>query len=138
MASGWDNAGRLVRRRAASALPAPWRTGGCAASDNAAMALSTEFTRLFGVAHPIALAPMGGSAGGHPHLERWRGREAELVGDPQARLDYENDVERGLIPPSPVWAGEGIDLITDVPSAADLVALLAAQAATALARAGQG
>lgn len=28
------------------------------------MALSTEFTRLFGVAHPIALAPMGGSAGG--------------------------------------------------------------------------
>jgi nitronate monooxygenase len=27
------------------------------------MALSTRFTRLFGVPHPIALAPMGGSAG---------------------------------------------------------------------------
>lgn len=28
------------------------------------MALSTAFTKLFGVQHPIALAPMGGSAGG--------------------------------------------------------------------------
>jgi nitronate monooxygenase len=28
------------------------------------MALSTQFTELFGVRHPIVLAPMGGSAGG--------------------------------------------------------------------------
>ena len=28
------------------------------------MALTTEFTRLAGVRHPIASAPMGGSAGG--------------------------------------------------------------------------
>src|ERR1700722_7349381 len=28
------------------------------------MALRTAFTELLGVAHPIALAPMGGSAGG--------------------------------------------------------------------------
>jgi nitronate monooxygenase len=28
------------------------------------MALRTTFTELFGVAHPIALAPMGGAAGG--------------------------------------------------------------------------
>jgi nitronate monooxygenase len=28
------------------------------------MALSTVFTETFGVRHPIALAPMGGSAGG--------------------------------------------------------------------------
>ena len=28
------------------------------------MALSTAFTELFGVRHPIALAPMGGFAGG--------------------------------------------------------------------------
>jgi nitronate monooxygenase len=75
---------------------------------------------------------------GHPHLDRWRGREAELVGDPQAGRDYQSDVERGVIPPLPVWAGEGIDLVTDVPSAADLVTALAAQAEVALARAGQG
>ena len=28
------------------------------------MALSTAFTELFGIHHPIALAPMGRSAGG--------------------------------------------------------------------------
>jgi nitronate monooxygenase len=32
--------------------------------DDAVVAFSTGFTRLFGVAHPIALAPMGGTAGG--------------------------------------------------------------------------
>jgi nitronate monooxygenase len=74
---------------------------------------------------------------GHPHLERWRGREDEVVGNPQARQDYRNDVELGAIPLLPIWAGEGIDLITDVPSATDLVADLAAQAAVALDRAGR-
>ncbi len=74
---------------------------------------------------------------GHPHLDRWRGREAELVGDPTAGRDYRRDVERGVIPPLPVWAGEGVDLVTGVPSAADLVAALAAQAEVALARAGR-
>jgi nitronate monooxygenase len=28
------------------------------------MTLSTAFTKLFGVRHPITLAPMGGTAGG--------------------------------------------------------------------------
>lgn len=31
------------------------------------MVLSTKFTQLFGVRHPIALAPMGGSP-----VARWR------------------------------------------------------------------
>jgi nitronate monooxygenase len=35
-----------------------------------------------------------------------------------------------------VWAGEAVDLISDLPSAADLVGALAAQAQDALARAG--
>lgn len=74
---------------------------------------------------------------GHPYLDRWRGREPELAGDSKARLDYQNDVARGAIPPLPVWAGEGIDLITDLPSAADLVTTLATQAEDALARAGR-
>jgi len=75
---------------------------------------------------------------GHPHLDRWRGREGELVGNAEARRDYYADVERGVIPPLPVWAGEAIDLITDVPSATDLVSTMAAQAAAALAGAGAG
>ena len=74
---------------------------------------------------------------GHPYLDRWRGRETELVGDARARQDYQNDVAGGAIPPLPVWAGEAIDLITDVPSAADLVTTLATQAEDALARAGR-
>ncbi|MFJ5637248.1 nitronate monooxygenase [Streptomyces goshikiensis] len=74
---------------------------------------------------------------GHPYLDRWRGREAELARDSQARQDYRDDVARGAIPPMPVWAGEAVDLITDRPSAADLVAALAAQAEDALARAGR-
>ncbi|MEY9989169.1 nitronate monooxygenase [Streptomyces sp. V4I8] len=70
----------------------------------------------------------------HPYLDRWRGREAELAGDSQARQD---DVAQGVIPPLPVWAGEGVDLITDLPSAADLVTTLAAQAEDALTWAGR-
>ena len=43
---------------------------------------------------------------------------------------------RGDLPPQPVWAGEAVDLIGDLPSAADLVSALAAQAQDALTRAG--
>ncbi|WP_329423733.1 nitronate monooxygenase [Streptosporangium sp. NBC_01495] len=74
---------------------------------------------------------------GHPYLDRWRGREAELAADPQARRAYRDAVAGGEVPPLPVWAGEAIDLINDLPSAADLVAALAAQAEDALARAGR-
>lgn len=68
---------------------------------------------------------------GHPYLDRWRGREPEL--DP----DYQEDVARGAVTPLPVWASEAVDLINDLPPAADLVATLAAQAEQALARAGR-
>jgi len=74
---------------------------------------------------------------GHRYLDQWRGREAELAADPQAHRSYQDDVTRGEIPPLPVWAGEAVDLITDLPSAADLVATLAAQAEDALRRAGK-
>jgi nitronate monooxygenase len=41
------------------------------------------------------------------------------------------------LPPLPVWAGESVDLITDLPAAEGLVGVLAAQAEEALARAGR-
>ena len=72
----------------------------------------------------------------HPFLDEWRGRDDELAADPAARQAYRDGVARGDLPPQPVWAGESVDLITDLPSAADLVAALAAQAEDALARAG--
>ena len=43
------------------------------------MALRTAFTELFGIAHPIALAPMGGSAGGGRGDPEWLGRELTVV-----------------------------------------------------------
>ncbi len=74
---------------------------------------------------------------GHPFLDQWRGREDELAADADARQAYRDGVARGELLPQPVWAGEGIDLISDLPSAADLVGALAAQAEAALARAGR-
>jgi nitronate monooxygenase len=74
---------------------------------------------------------------GHPYLDRWRGQEADLAANPEVQQAYWDDVARGEIPPLPVWASEAVDLITDLPPAADLVAALAAQAEEALARAGR-
>ena len=73
---------------------------------------------------------------GHPFLDQWRGREAELAADADAQRAYRDGVARGDLPPLPVWASEAIDLISDLPSAADLAGVLAAQAGDALARAG--
>src|SRR4029079_2772935 len=74
---------------------------------------------------------------GHPYLDRWRGRETELAADSQAKQDYHHDVTRGAIPPLPVWAGEAVHLITDVPFAAALVTTLATEAEHTLATAGR-
>ncbi|MEU5212668.1 nitronate monooxygenase [Streptomyces sp. NPDC020742] len=73
----------------------------------------------------------------HTYLDRWRGREAELAADAQARQAYQDDVARRAVPPLPVWAGEAVDLITDLPSAEDLVTTMATQAQNALSQAGR-
>ncbi len=73
---------------------------------------------------------------GHPFLDEWRGREDDLAADPDARRAYRDGVARGDLPPRPTWASEAIDLINDLPPAASLVGVLAAQAERALARAG--
>ncbi len=71
---------------------------------------------------------------GHPFLEQWRGREGELAADAGARQAYLDGVESGDLPPLPVWASEAVDLINDLPPAASLVAVLAAQAEDTLDR----
>ena len=75
---------------------------------------------------------------GHPFLDQWRDREDELASDQGARQAYEDGIESGDLPPEPVWASEAVDLINDLPAAADLVGVLVAQAERALARAGKG
>jgi len=67
-------------------------------------------------------------------FDRWRGREDELATNATARQQYQDAVARGE-PLETVWASEAIDLITAMTPAADLVAALAADAETALARA---
>jgi nitronate monooxygenase len=71
----------------------------------------------------------------HPVLDEWRDREDELAASPSAKSDYQRRVASGELPPLPVWASQAIDLITDLPPAADVVADLAAQAEDALTRA---
>jgi len=70
-------------------------------------------------------------------LEQWRGREAELESDEDAKASFREAAERGDLDVLPVWASESIDLITEVLPAAQLVALLAIEAEQALIRAGQ-
>ena len=72
---------------------------------------------------------------GHPFLDQWRDREAELAASPEARSGYERGVASGELPPQPIRASQAVDLITDLPSAAEMVGWLAAGAEDALARA---
>ncbi|MFD2080844.1 NAD(P)H-dependent flavin oxidoreductase [Actinopolymorpha cephalotaxi] len=74
---------------------------------------------------------------GHPYLDRWRGREAELAADTSAVQAYQAEVARGELPSLPLWAGEAVDLIDSVEPAADLVQSMAVEAETVLARAGR-
>jgi nitronate monooxygenase len=71
-------------------------------------------------------------------LDRWRDRESELAGDDATRRAYAEATARGDMDVRPVWAGEGLDLITDVPPAAEIVANLVTTAEHALAHAGRG
>jgi len=73
---------------------------------------------------------------GHPFLDQWRDAEAELVANPDdVRRAYRESIARGEIPAEPVWASQAIGLIRDLPPAAELVGVLAAQAEQALGRA---
>jgi len=69
-------------------------------------------------------------------LDRWRGREAELEASDEAKADYRTAADRADLSVIPVWAGEAVDLITDLPAAADLVALITTEAEQALVDAG--
>ena len=70
----------------------------------------------------------------HPVLDEWRDREDEIAASAQAKSDYQRGVASGALPPEPVWASQAIDLITDLPPAAEVIAGLAGQAEDALTR----
>ncbi len=61
----------------------------------------------------------------------------ELARDDGAIHAYQDAAAGGDIGVVPVWAGEGIGLITSLTSAADLVTLIANEAEEAVRRAGE-
>jgi nitronate monooxygenase len=94
----------------------------------------TERNRVLDIARGSSW-PARYTARRNAFLDRWRGQEAELAADDDARADYRTAVDRGDMSAVPVWAGEAIDLVTDLPPAAALVANIAAEAEESLLRA---
>lgn len=69
----------------------------------------------------------------HPLLTQWRGREEELRASPdEVVAAFRAGVKDGTMPPL-VWAGEGLDLITGLVPAGDLVRQISTQADEAVA-----
>jgi len=105
----------------------------------AAKGRDTRRTRVFDVVRQHAWPqPYTGRAIRNPFMERWEGREDDLG----AALDEEiprfraavrdGDFERAMI-----WAGEGVDLISDVAPAGELVRRIGAQTEAYLRHAGE-
>jgi nitronate monooxygenase len=70
-------------------------------------------------------------------LDCWRDREDELAGDAAVLEAYGLAAVGGDPAVVPIWAGEGIDLITELSSASDLVSTLVTEAEDAIARLGR-
>ncbi|WP_069162625.1 NAD(P)H-dependent flavin oxidoreductase [Nocardia altamirensis] len=68
-------------------------------------------------------------------FDRWHDREDDLRADTAAQQRFMAEVEHGDPAALPVWAGEGVDFITTIDNAADLVTRIIAEADSALARA---
>ena len=67
---------------------------------------------------------------------RWHGRDGELAATIDSEMDrYQTAAAQGDVDTAVVFAGEGADLISDVPSAGEIVSRLVAEAESALAAA---
>jgi hypothetical protein len=86
------------------------------------MGLRTALTEIFGIDHPIVLAPMGGVAGGALAAGVSEGGGLGLVGAGRGDLEW---LDRDYLP---IWAGEAVDLVNELGSASALVASIAEQA----------
>ena len=90
----------------------------------------TVRTRVFDIVRGYDWpAPYTGRALRNAFLQRWHGHEPELQGQAAALRDpFFSAAALGDCDTAMVWAGEAIDLIHDVPSAASLLAGIVAQA----------
>jgi nitronate monooxygenase len=93
----------------------------------------TEQTRVFDVVRGAAWPPIyPGRALRNAFSAEWNGREDALAADqPTQEKSYlatpENDFSTRV-----VWAGEGVDLVNDIPAAADVIERIVAQAVATL------
>ena len=78
-------------------------------------------------------APFAGRVLRNEFSERWRGREAELMQHPEESERFAKARADGDFDTAAVIAGEAVDLIGDIPPAAEIVERITREAATLLA-----
>lgn len=78
-------------------------------------------------------APYGGRVLRNEFSERWRGRETELMQHPEEAERYAKARANGDYDTAAVIAGEAVDLIGDIPPAAEIITRMTNEAATLLA-----
>jgi nitronate monooxygenase len=90
----------------------------------------TARTRVFDIVRGYAWpAPYTGRALRNRFMERWQGRETDLaLALTTERASYQAAARQGDCETAVVWAGEAVDLIKSVESAAALVAQISAEA----------
>lgn len=98
---------------------------------------ATVRTTVFDVIRKIDWPkPFTGRALRNRTVETWHGRENELVADiDRQHAAYTAAAAQGDFTTAVLWAGEGVDLIRDIPSARDVVVQMATEARAAIERA---
>jgi nitronate monooxygenase len=96
----------------------------------------TRRTRVFDIVREHAWPePYTGRAVRNPFMERWDGREDELAAVLDEEIPgFQAAVSEGEIDKAMVWAGEAVDLISDVVPAAELVGRIGDEAEACLRR----
>jgi nitronate monooxygenase len=94
----------------------------------------TARTRVFDIVRGYAWSPAHPGRALHNHfMERWDGREDDLAAALETeRAAYQNAAREGNYDTAVVWAGEAVDLIRKVESAAALVERISTEAETRL------
>jgi nitronate monooxygenase len=94
----------------------------------------TRRTRVFDVVREHAWPePYTGRAIRNPFMQRWDGREDDLAAALEEEIPgFQAAVREGDLETAMVWAGEAVDLISDVAPAADLIRRIGAEAEACL------
>jgi len=94
----------------------------------------TQRTRVFDLVRGLAWPdPYSGRALHNPFMDRWHGRETELTDAGESeRARYRAAARQADFDTAVIWAGESVDLIEALDSAAALVERISAEAVACL------